>query len=117
MSGVELLMNNHQSLKAEIDAREDNFSQCVMLGKELLARSHYASGEIKEKLMCLSNSRNNMLQKWENRWEHLQLILEVYQFSRDASVAEQWLITQEPYIISGELGVSAKSFRNVLDYL
>lgn len=66
-------MNNHQSLKAEIDAREDNFNVCVSLGKELLSRNHYASGEIKDKLMSLSNQRNNMLQRWEERWEHLQL--------------------------------------------
>lgn len=46
MSGVELLMNNHQSLKAEIDAREDNIGVCVNLGKELLARNHYASDEV-----------------------------------------------------------------------
>ena len=26
VSGVELLMNNHQGHKAEIDAREDNFA-------------------------------------------------------------------------------------------
>lgn len=32
VSGVELLMNNHQSLKAEIDTREDNFSACLSLG-------------------------------------------------------------------------------------
>ncbi|PSN56235.1 Spectrin beta chain [Blattella germanica] len=51
VSGVELLMNNHQSLKAEIDAREDNFTACISLGKELLARNHYASNEIKEKLI------------------------------------------------------------------
>nr|XP_027207982.1 spectrin beta chain-like isoform X6 [Penaeus vannamei] len=107
VSGVELLMNNHQSLKAEIDAREDNFNVCVSLGKELLSRNHYASGEIKDKLMSLSNQRNNMLQRWEERWEHLQLILEVYQFARDASVAEQWLMAQEPYLTSTELGVSS----------
>ena len=46
VSGVELLMNNHQSLKAEIDTREDNFSGCISLGKELLSRSHYASEEV-----------------------------------------------------------------------
>ena len=46
MSGVELLMNNHQSLKAEIDTREDNFSACLSLGKELLSRNHYASQEV-----------------------------------------------------------------------
>ena len=66
-------MNNHQSLKAEVDAREDNFNVCVSLGKELLSRNHYATPEIKEKLMSLSNQRINMLQRWEERWEHLQL--------------------------------------------
>lgn len=46
VSGVELLMNNHQSLKAEIDTREDNFTACISLGKELLSRNHYASNEV-----------------------------------------------------------------------
>ncbi|XP_069978286.1 spectrin beta chain isoform X16 [Penaeus vannamei] len=114
VSGVELLMNNHQSLKAEIDAREDNFNVCVSLGKELLSRNHYASGEIKDKLMSLSNQRNNMLQRWEERWEHLQLILEVYQFARDASVAEQWLMAQEPYLTSTELGRSIDDVENLI---
>lgn len=106
VSGVELLMNNHQSLKAEIDAREDNFSSCVTLGKELLARNHYAQAEIKEKLLALTNQRSGLMNRWEERWEHLQLILEVYQFARDAAVAEAWLISQEPYLLSQELGVS-----------
>jgi spectrin beta len=67
VSGVELLMNNHQSLKAEIDAREDNFTACISLGKELLSRNHYASAEIKDKLVTLSNHRNSVLQRWEER--------------------------------------------------
>ncbi|XP_037873168.2 spectrin beta chain isoform X9 [Bombyx mori] len=104
VSGVELLMNNHQSLKAEIDTREDNFSACISLGKELLARQHYASADIKEKLLQLTNQRNALLRRWEERWENLQLILEVYQFARDAAVAEAWLIAQEPYLMSQELG-------------
>ena len=106
VSGVELLMNNHQGHKAEIDAREDNFGDCITLGKELLSRGHYASNEIKEKLLELTNQRNTMLHRWEERWEHLQLILEVYQFARDAAVAEAWLIAQDPYLKSEELGVS-----------
>ncbi|GFY53200.1 spectrin beta chain [Trichonephila inaurata madagascariensis] len=104
VSGVELLMNNHQSLKAEIDAREDNINVCVNLGKELLARNHYASNEIKERLLSLTNQRTSMMNRWEERWEHLQLILEVYQFARDAAVAEAWLVAQEPYLLSQELG-------------
>jgi spectrin beta len=66
-------MNNHQSLKAEIDAREDNFTACISLGKELLSRNHYASNEIKEKLVSLTNQRNSLLHRWEERWENLQL--------------------------------------------
>jgi len=41
VSGVELLMNNHQSLRAEIDARDESFTICINLGKDILARGHY----------------------------------------------------------------------------
>ncbi|XP_055912166.1 spectrin beta chain isoform X2 [Eupeodes corollae] len=114
VSGVELLMNNHQSLKAEIDTREDNFSACLSLGKELLSRSHYASADIKDRLLQLTNSRNALLNRWEERWENLQLILEVYQFARDAAVAEAWLIAQEPYLLSAELGHTIDEVENLI---
>ncbi|XP_032787914.2 spectrin beta chain isoform X6 [Daphnia magna] len=114
VSGVELLMNNHQSLKAEIDARGDNFSACIALGKELLSRGHYATNEIKEKLVALTNQRNSMLHRWEERWEHLQLILEVYQFARDAAVAEGWLMAQESYLMSHELGHTIDEVENLI---
>ncbi|GMR59132.1 hypothetical protein PMAYCL1PPCAC_29327 [Pristionchus mayeri] len=104
VSGVELLMNNHQSLKAEVDAREDSFSACIALGRDLLNRKHYASSEIEKKLIRLTTERAEMMRKWEDRWEYLQLILEVYQFARDAAVAETWLMAQEPYLVSREYG-------------
>jgi spectrin beta len=40
-------MNNHQSLKAEIDAREENFAICLNLGRDLLERKHYRSDEVR----------------------------------------------------------------------
>ena len=102
--------------QAEIDARESNFGDCISLGKELLSRNHYASNEIKDKLMELSNMRNEMLHRWEERWEHLQLILEVYQFARDAAVAEAWLMAQDPYLKSEELGVRGFSIFCTVDF-
>merc|ERR1711971_975546 len=114
VSGVELLMNNHQGHKAEIDAREDNFGDLYSLGKELLSMSHYASNEIKEKLRELTDKRNGMIHRWEERWEHLQLILEVYQFARDAAVAEAWLIAQDPYLKSDEFGQSIDEVENLI---
>ncbi|KFD59451.1 hypothetical protein M514_28370, partial [Trichuris suis] len=104
VSGVELLMNNHQSLKAEIDAREENFGSCISLGRDLLSRKHYASSEIEKKLIKLTTERAEMMHRWEDRWEYLQLILEVYQFARDAAVADAWLQAQEPYLLSREYG-------------
>lgn len=47
VSSVELLMNNHQGIKAEIDARNDIFTSCIELGKTLLARKHYAAEEVR----------------------------------------------------------------------
>lgn len=97
VSSVELLMNNHQGIKAEIDARNDSFTSCIELGKALLARKHYASVEvrgrglaaggggattatlsllhlqIKEKLLQLTDKRKEMIDKWEDRWEWLRL--------------------------------------------
>merc|ERR1719195_156524 len=114
VSGVELLMNNHQGHKAEIDAREDNFADVYSLGKELLSMAHYASNEIKEKLRELTDKRNGMIHRWEERWEHLQLILEVYQFARDAAVAEAWLLAQDPYLKSEEYGHTIDEVENLI---
>lgn len=104
VSGVELLINNHQSLKAEIDARVENFTICLNLGKDLCQRRHPRSNEVKDKCVQLCMERDRIADEWTNRWDLLQLMLEVYQFARDAAVAEQWLIAQEPYLLNEDLG-------------
>ncbi|XP_026211845.1 spectrin beta chain, non-erythrocytic 1-like isoform X2 [Anabas testudineus] len=119
VSSVELLMNNHQGIKAEIDARNDSFTACIELGKALLARKHYASEEVetpsyKERLLQLTDKRKDMIDKWEDRWEWLRLVLEVHQFSRDAGVAEAWLLGQEPYLSSREIGQSVDEVEKLI---
>lgn len=42
------------------------------------------------------------------------MILEVYQFARDAAVAEAWLIAQEPYLQSQELGHTIDDVENLI---
>lgn len=41
-------------------------------------------------------------------------VLEVCQFARDASVAEAWLVAQEPYITSRDLGLSVDEVEKLL---
>lgn len=46
MSSADLVIKNHQGIKAEIEARADRFSSCIDMGQGLLARSHYAAEEV-----------------------------------------------------------------------
>ncbi|CAF2200217.1 unnamed protein product [Rotaria magnacalcarata] len=114
VSGVDLLINNHQSLKAEIDARQENFIMCINLGKDLINRRHPRSSEVKEKCVQLSMLRDQVDDTWNERFEYLQLILEVYQFARDAAIAETWLIAQESYLNNEELGETLDQVENLI---
>uniref|UniRef100_A0ABM5F7U0 Spectrin beta chain n=1 Tax=Pogona vitticeps TaxID=103695 RepID=A0ABM5F7U0_9SAUR len=114
VSSVELLMKYHQGIKSEIDTRDKSFTTCIDLGKGLLQRRHHAAAKIKEKLMQLTEKRREMLEKWDRRWDWLRLLLEVCQFSRDAAVAEAWLIAQEPYLSSGDYGQTVDSVEKLL---
>eukprot|EP00071_Canis_lupus_P007276 XP_005623261.1 spectrin beta chain, erythrocytic isoform X1 [Canis lupus familiaris] len=114
VSSVELLMKYHQGIKAEIDTRSKNFSACLELGESLLQRQHQASEEISEKLKQVLSRRKEMNEKWEARQEQLRMLLEVCQFSRDASVAEAWLIAQEPYLASRDFGHTVDSVEKLI---
>ncbi|XP_065491515.1 spectrin beta chain, erythrocytic [Caloenas nicobarica] len=114
VSSVELLMKYHQGIRAEVDARSKNFSTCIELGKKLLQRKHQDSPEIKVKLVELVEKRKAMMETWEQRWDRLRLLLEVCQFSRDASVAESWLMAQEPYLASTDYGQTVDAVEKLL---
>ncbi|NWS64473.1 SPTB1 protein, partial [Chunga burmeisteri] len=114
VSSVELLMKYHQGIRAEVDARGKSFSTCVELGKKLLQRKHQDSPEIKAKLVELVEKRKAMMETWEQRWDRLRLLLEVCQFSRDASVAESWLVAQEPYLASSDYGQTVDAVEKLL---
>ncbi|XP_006864620.1 PREDICTED: spectrin beta chain, erythrocytic isoform X2 [Chrysochloris asiatica] len=114
VSSVELLMKYHQSIKAEMNTRSKNFNACLELGESLLQRQHQASEEIREKLRQVESKREEMNEKWETRSEQLSILLEVCQFSRDASVAEAWLIAQEPYLASRDFGHTVDSVEKLM---
>ncbi|XP_041827020.1 spectrin beta chain, erythrocytic isoform X1 [Melanotaenia boesemani] len=114
VSSVELLQKYHQGIRSEIEAREAKFTSCIDLGKALLTRKHRDSAEIKEKLVQVMEKRKEMMFKWDDRWDWLRLLLEVCQFARDASVAEAWLIAQEPYVTSRDLGHTVDEVEKLL---
>lgn len=87
-----MLINNHQSLKAEIDAREENFAICINLGKALLERNHYRSDEVStciKSLYLLVHCRLNSLLLILSLGKHLDLnCVCVFKGEREADTAD-----------------------------
>ncbi|XP_021541246.1 spectrin beta chain, non-erythrocytic 2 isoform X1 [Neomonachus schauinslandi] len=114
VSSADLVIKNHQGIKAEIDARADRFSSCIDMGQGLLARSHYAAEEVSEKLSQLQARRQETADKWQEKMDWLQLVLEVLVFGRDAGMAEAWLCSQEPLVRSAELGCTVDEVESLI---
>ncbi|KAM6959480.1 LOW QUALITY PROTEIN: spectrin beta chain, non-erythrocytic 4 [Aplochiton taeniatus] len=114
VSSVEVLMNYHQSLKSEVEARSPSVLQCIEMGKTLLAARNPAAEEIKEKLDKVVAKQHELSDKWDKHWELLQHLLEVHQFAQEAVVAEAWLTAQEPFISSKELGASVDEVEQLI---
>ncbi|XP_063801220.1 spectrin beta chain, non-erythrocytic 2 isoform X2 [Pseudophryne corroboree] len=114
VSSADLVIKNHQCIKAEVDARADSFTTCIDLGNSLLEKNHYASDKISEKLEQLQERRQETENKWKDKMEWLQIVLEVLMFGRDANVAEAWLSSQEPIVRSSELGGNVDEVENLI---
>uniref|UniRef100_A0A8C3NPA0 Spectrin beta chain n=1 Tax=Geospiza parvula TaxID=87175 RepID=A0A8C3NPA0_GEOPR len=108
VSSVELLMNDHQSLKTEMEARAKNVATCLELGKTLILSKSPAADE---KLLA---KKKEMTEKWDKHWEWLQQMREVHQFAQEAVVADAWLTAQEPLLKSQELGSSVDEVEQLI---
>lgn len=66
-----------QEHRTEIDARAGTFQAFEQFGQQLLARGHYASPEIKEKLDILEQERTDLEKAWVQRRMMLDQCLEL----------------------------------------
>uniref|UniRef100_A0A3B5B697 Spectrin, beta, non-erythrocytic 4a n=1 Tax=Stegastes partitus TaxID=144197 RepID=A0A3B5B697_9TELE len=99
LTALEVMMKQHQELKAKIDGRSKTIQQCADLGKILIAAGNPASEEIKEKLDCLLTKQKDLVEKWDKHQERLQR-QEHFQFAQETVKAEAWLKAKEPLITS-----------------
>ncbi|XP_066575019.1 spectrin family protein isoform X2 [Amia ocellicauda] len=114
VSSAGLVIAHHQDIKSEIEARADSFTACSDTGTALIQKNHYASDEIREKLDQLQDKRTEINSKWQEKMDWLQIVLEVLQFGRDASVAESWLAGQEPIVRAAELGANVDEVESLI---
>nr|XP_048688824.1 spectrin beta chain, non-erythrocytic 4 isoform X1 [Caretta caretta] len=114
VSSVEVLMNYHQGLKSEIDARSQTIAACVELGRTLVLNRSPTAEEIKGQLEKLLAKKEELTEKWDKHWEWLQQMLEVHQFAQEAVVADAWLTAQEPLLKSHDLGSSVDEVEQLI---
>ncbi|XP_063750416.1 spectrin family protein isoform X1 [Eleginops maclovinus] len=114
VSSAGLVIANHQDIKSEIETRADSFTACIDLGKTLINNNHYASDEVREKLAQLQEKRERINKNWQDKMDHLQIVLEVLQFGRDAYVAESWLAGQEPLVRAADLGSNVDEVESLI---
>uniref|UniRef100_A0A3Q0R5J4 Spectrin, beta, non-erythrocytic 4a n=1 Tax=Amphilophus citrinellus TaxID=61819 RepID=A0A3Q0R5J4_AMPCI len=96
LTALEVMMRQHQELKAKIDGRSKTIQQCADLGKILIAAGNPASEEqIKEKLDSLLTKQKDLVEKWDKHHERLQ---RRFQFAQETVKAEAWLKAKEPLI-------------------
>ncbi|XP_065427703.1 spectrin beta chain, non-erythrocytic 4 isoform X2 [Chrysemys picta bellii] len=114
VSSVEVLMNYHQGLKSEIEARSQSIAACVELGKTLVLNRSPVAEEIKGHMERLMTKKKELTDKWDKHWEWLQQMLEVHQFAQEAVVADAWLTAQEPLLKSHQLGSSVDEVEQLI---
>ncbi|KAF3841420.1 hypothetical protein F7725_007282 [Dissostichus mawsoni] len=102
LTALEVMMRQHQELKAKVDGRSKTIQQCADLGKILIAAGNPASEEIQEKLDSLLAKQRDLIEKWDKHQEKLLRRQEHFQFAQETVKAEAWLKAKEPLITSKE---------------
>uniref|UniRef100_A0A3B3HUI9 Spectrin alpha, non-erythrocytic 1 n=1 Tax=Oryzias latipes TaxID=8090 RepID=A0A3B3HUI9_ORYLA len=98
-----------QEHRTEIDARAGTFQAFEQFGQHLLARGHYASPEIQQKLEALDQERADLEKAWVQRRMMLDQCLELQLFNRDCEQAENWMAAREAFLASDDKGDSLDS--------
>ena len=67
----------------------------TQFGQNLITSSHFASEEVKEKLIALVSEKGELLKLWEDRKTEFDQCMELQLFYRDADQADAWMAKQE----------------------
>lgn len=84
VSGAEALISRHKENKAEIDARQKDFTKFTQTGHKLISEGHFLSDEIQEKVNHLNKNLDSLMNIWEKRRV-------LYEQNLDLQVGSGWL--------------------------
>jgi len=81
---METTFQEHQRLRAEIEARLGEFDEVRQMGEKLLQAKHYASTDVDEKLAQAINAYESLKNEWRLRNEWIEQQIDWHGFEREA---------------------------------
>jgi hypothetical protein len=94
-TGAQDLLQTHQKLKSEIDARKHSFEEVYAFGDRLVAANHYAANEVSEKVSAVRNAQTELLALWDAARALYEQSFDALLFRETAQQADSWVIVHE----------------------
>ncbi|XP_076681486.1 spectrin beta chain, non-erythrocytic 5 kst isoform X2 [Andrena cerasifolii] len=107
-ASAQILKAEHEALKGEIEAREDSFSSVLDLGEAMVQTGHYAASEVEEKCNQLLDERQKLHTAWQQKKVHLDQLIDLHFFLRDAKQLDNLSTTQEAALSGDNFGDSVE---------
>ncbi|XP_065309042.1 spectrin beta chain-like isoform X2 [Dermacentor albipictus] len=107
-TGAQTLKSEHDQVMAEIEAREESFSDVLKFGKMMMDEQHYATAEIQERLSQLLQARDDLHLAWQHKKVYLDQLLDLHFFLRDAKQLDTLSAQQEVYLSGTEVGTTVE---------
>ncbi|KAH7971901.1 hypothetical protein HPB52_003666 [Rhipicephalus sanguineus] len=106
-TGAQTLKSEHDQVMAEIEAREESFSDVLKFGKMMMDEQHYATAEAK-RLSQLLQARDDLHLAWQHKKVYLDQLLDLHFFLRDAKQLDTLSAQQEVYLSGTEVGTTVE---------
>uniref|UniRef100_A0A915EMN4 Spectrin beta chain n=1 Tax=Ditylenchus dipsaci TaxID=166011 RepID=A0A915EMN4_9BILA len=81
---AEYIQQEHQRLRAEVEARHAEFLEIKSVGEQLLEEKHFASREIEDRLSHVDSAYDSVKREWKLRNEWVDQIVDWHGFEREA---------------------------------
>uniref|UniRef100_A0A2R5L953 Putative spectrin beta chain non-erythrocytic 5 isoform x6 n=1 Tax=Ornithodoros turicata TaxID=34597 RepID=A0A2R5L953_9ACAR len=109
MQEAESLLELHQERKAEIDGRQEAFTQLKDFGQQLLQQRHPQADILEANLQKLVELSKNLHKAWDDRQISLKQSKDLQVFKEQVKQAEVWLASKEAFLNNEDLGDSMSS--------
>ncbi|GBP27213.1 Spectrin beta chain, non-erythrocytic 5 [Eumeta japonica] len=102
---AEALYKQHQELKDDIKAHDDEFKEVIGLGKKLLANNPSLT-DVAERIKYLQDEQRTVEKEWKEKDAHLKQCVQLQTFNREADQIDASSGAHEAYLEYKEAGTS-----------